>query len=202
MNTVTLSIPESIDHRESGFTLVELLVTATLSIIVMSIAGGFLINGLRTQEMSSTVTDAANTAQQIVRSVQAGVKNASALTVTSDSVAGTQLLIARTISTNPSSTAASCQAWYYTPLKGGTVYTMRTTPAAPISLPSGGPEGLWMTLGTGISPADPTTGKVFNAPSGGRVELKFDVAAGKHPYVLINTMTYSSQSMTVSSPCF
>lgn len=202
MTTSTSSVKEIADRRESGFTLVELMVTATLSIIVMGIAGGFLINGLRTQEMTRSVTEAANTAQQIVRSVQAGIKNASAITVTSDSIAGTQLLLARTISTDPSSTAASCQAWYYTPLNGGTVYTRRSTPAALISLPSGGPLGVWTTLGTGITPADPTTGKVFNAPSGGRVELKFDVAAGKHPYVLINTMTYSSQSMTVSAPCF
>lgn len=199
MNTPTDNI---IEERNRGFTLIELLVASALSIIVLAIAGGILISGLRTQEMARTVTDATNTAQQIVRSVQAGVRNASAITVSSNATTGTQLLLARTIGSNPSSTAASCQAWYYTPLNGGAVYTMRTTPASLITLPSGGPQAVWTILGTGITPADPVTGKVFNAPSGSRVELKFDVAAGTHPYVLINTMTYTPQSTTVSAPCF
>lgn len=187
---------------DRGFTLIELLIASGLSIIVLVIAGGIMIAGLRTQEIARSVTDAANTAQQIVHSVQAGVKNASAITVTSGAVAGTQLLLVRTISSDPNSTAPSCQAWYYTPTNGGAVYTTKTTPAAVITVPTGGPQGVWTILGTGVTPADPVTGKVFNAPSGGRVELKFDVAAGSHPYVLINTVTYNSQSTAVSSPCF
>jgi type II secretory pathway pseudopilin PulG len=187
---------------ERGFTLVELMISTGLTIIVLVITGGILISGLRTQEIARTVTNAANTAQQIVHSVQAGVKNASAITVNSDPVTGTQLLLVRTTSSDPNSTAPSCQAWYYTPSNGGAVYTKKTTPATAITLPTGGPQGVWTILGTGVSPADPITGKVFNAPNGGRVELKFDVAAGTHPYVLINTMTYNSQSSSVSAPCF
>lgn len=187
---------------ERGFTLVELMISTGLTLIVLAITGGILISGLKTQEIARTVTDAANTAQQIVHSVQVGVKNASAITVTSNLTTGTQLLLVRTVSSDPNSTAPSCQAWYYTPTNGGAVYTTKTTPAAVITVPTGGPQGVWTILGTGVSPADPTTGKVFNAPNGGRVELKFDVAAGAHPYVLINTMTYNSQSTTVSSPCF
>lgn len=190
---------EADDH---GFTLIELLIASGLSIIVLVIAGGIMIAGLRTQETARSVTDAANTAQQIVHSVQAGVKNASAITVASGATAGTQLLLVRTVSSDPNSTTPSCQAWYYTPANGGAVYTTKTTPAAAITVPTGGPQGVWTILGTGVTPADPITGKVFNAPSGGRVELKFDVAAGSHPYVLINTMTYNSQSTAVSSPCF
>lgn len=187
---------------ERGFTLIELMISTGLTVIVLAITGGILISGLRTQEIARTVTEAANTAQQIVHSVQAGVKNASAITVTSNATTGTQLLLVRTVSSDPNSTAPSCQAWYYTPTNGGAVYTTKTTPAAAITVPTGGPQGVWTILGKGVSPADPNTGKVFNAPSGGRVELKFDVAAGSHPYVLINTMTYNSQSTAVSAPCF
>ena len=188
--------------RDRGFTLIEMLIATGLSLIVLVIVGGILLGGLRTQEVAGTVTDAANTAQQIVRSVQAGVRNASAISVTSDPATGTQLLLVRTIGSDPNSTAASCQAWYYTPANGGAVYAKRTTPASIIALPAGGPQGVWTLLGKGVSPADPVTGKVFNAPSGGRVELKFDVAAGAHPYVLVNTMTYTPQSASVSLPCF
>ncbi len=188
--------------EQRGFTLVELMISTGLTLIVLVIAGGVLISGLRTQEIARSVTDAANTAQLIVHSVQAGVKNASAITVTSNTTTGTQLLLVRTVSSDPASTAPSCQAWYYTPANGGAVYTTKTTPATAITLPTGGPQGVWTILGSGVSPADPITGKVFNAPNGGRVELKFDVAAGSHPYVLINTMTYNSQSTSVSAPCF
>lgn len=189
-------------NEDDGFTLIEMMIASSLAVIILVIAGGMLISGLRTQETALRVTEAANTAQQIVRSVQAGVKNASAITVTSNTVTGTQLLLVRTVSLDPNSTAPSCQAWYYTPANGGAVYTKKTTPPIAITVPIGGPQGIWTVLGTGVTPADPITGKVFNAPSGGRVELKFDVAAGSHPYVLINTMTYSSQSTAVSSPCF
>jgi type II secretory pathway pseudopilin PulG len=188
--------------KEKGFTLIELLISTGLSLIVLVIGGGILLHGVRTQETADTVTNAANTAQQIVRSIQSGVRNASAITVTTDVLAGTQLLLARTVGSSPNSTAASCQAWYYTPMNGGKVYTKRTYPASVISLPNGGPAGAWLLLGSGITPSDPVTGKVFSAPSGGRVELKFDVAAGNHPYVLINTMTYASRSTAVSAPCF
>ena len=187
---------------QRGFTLVELMISTGLTLIVLVIVGGILISGVKTQEIARSVTDAANTAQQIVHSVQAGVKNASAITVNSNAISGTQLLLVRTVSSDPNSTAPSCQAWYYTPASGGSVYTKKTTPATAITLPTGGPQGVWTILGSGVSPADPNTGKVFNAPNGGRVELKFDVAAGAHPYVLINTMTYNSQSTSVSAPCF
>lgn len=188
--------------ESSGFTLIELLISTGLTLIVVGIGAGVLVNGVRTQDTAQAVTNAANTAQQVVTSIQTGVRNASAVTVMSNPATGTQLLLARTVGSNPSTTAASCQAWYYTPSNGGAVYTKRTTPASIISLPASGPQGSWTLLGSGISPSDPATGRVFSAPSGGRVELKFDVAAGSHPYVLMNTMTYVSLSATVSSPCF
>ena len=188
--------------NQKGFTLIELLISSALTLLIATVSGGILINGIRTHDNAQSVTSAANTAQQIVRSIQTGVRNASAITVASDPIAGTQLLIARTLGSDPNTTAASCQAWYYTPANGGKVYTKRTTPAAVINLPSGGPAGVWTLLGTGVSPSDPTTGKVFSAPSGGRVELKFDVSAGAHPYVLMNTMTHVSPSAQVSAPCF
>lgn len=194
--------------RDAGFSLVELLIYMGLLVLVVSVAGGLLITGLKTQETTQAVTTAATTAQQIARSVQAGVRNASAVTVTSDNPAwpaGAQLLAARTIGTDPLSTASSCQAWYFTGpgVDGsGAIYTKRTTPAAVITVPGGGPQGVWTLLGAGVRPADPVTARVFNAPSGSRVDLKFNVAAGTHPYVLINTTTYTPQIATVSTPCF
>jgi hypothetical protein len=185
-----------------GFTLVELLVSAALTLIVLFVAGSLLITGLRTQGTVQNVTNASTIAQQIARSVQSGVRNATAVTVISDAAAGTQLLLARTVSGDLASSAASCQAWYYTPANGGAIYTTRTTPASAIALPAGGPQGVWTLLGTGVSPSDPVIGKVFNAPSGSRVDLTLEVSAGANPYVLVATSTYTPSTTTVSTPCF
>ena len=81
--------------REKGLTLIELLIASGISVLVISITGGLLLSGLRSQESAQKVTDAANTAQQIVRSIQSGVRNASAISVSSDGATGTQLLLVR-----------------------------------------------------------------------------------------------------------
>jgi prepilin-type N-terminal cleavage/methylation domain-containing protein len=189
------------DSHDGGFTLVELLISLALTLIVVAVAGGILISGLKSQQTVKSVTNAANVAQQIAQSVQAGVRNASAVTVVSDTTTGTQLLFARVIGSDAASTAASCQAWYYTPAGGGAVYTMKTTPASTIALPASGPQGVWALLGTGVSP-NVATGRVFTSPAGSRVDLSYNVAADSQPYVKITTTTYTPQLQTVSSPCF
>lgn len=183
--------------RESGFTLVELLVSSMLAILILTIAGSILLSGLRTQETATSVTDATTSAQQIARSVQAGVRNASALSLTTPT-ADSELLLARVFDSADNSAAAHCQAWYYTTQNNGAVYT--ATSAGPIAAPSTLPASGWTLLGSGVSPQS-SGGPVFNTPAG-RVELTFKVAAAAHPYVLITTTTFMQQSATVSAPCF
>jgi prepilin-type N-terminal cleavage/methylation domain-containing protein len=185
--------------RESGFTLVELLISSALAVLILTIAGGLLLSGMRTQETATSVTDATISAQQIARSVQGGVRNASALSMTVGGDPGSELLLARVIGSGTDSAAMHCQAWYYTTQNGGAVYT--TTSVAAIAAPGGPPISGWTLLGTGVSPSA-SGGPVFLAPSNSRVELTYKVAAAAHPYVLINTTTFTQQSTTVSAPCF
>ena len=188
-------------HPQAGITLVELMIYALLSLIVLAIVGGVLASGLRTQAAVQTVTDAATTAQQIVSSIQSGVRNSSAISVVSPPTAGSQMLIARVVGTDPSSTAATCQAWYYTPSNGGAVYTKKTSPAAVIAAPSSSPPAGWSLLGVGVTPSA-SAGAVFAAPAGLRVDLTFNVAAASQPYVSMLTTIYTPQTTTVSSPCY
>jgi type II secretory pathway pseudopilin PulG len=185
--------------REGGITLIELLVSSMLAIVILTIAGSMLISGLRTQETATSVTDATTSAQQIARSLQAGVRNASALSTTTGGDPGSQVLLARVLDSTANSTSAHCQAWYYTTQNGGAVYT--TTNSAAIAIPGGPPGSGWTLLGTGVSPSA-SGGPVFLAPSNSRVELTYKVAAAAHPYVLINTTTFTQQAATVSAPCF
>ncbi len=193
------------DSSESGVTLVELLMYAMLSSIVLFVAGGMLIAGVKTQENSRMVTDASAGAQQIVHSIGTGVANATAVSLANGTVAGSQLLMVRTIGSDPATTVYACQAWYFTPLNAGAIYTMQRTPAAPITLQtSGGPEGgIWTLMASGVSAG--TSGKVFGPPLVAHthtVILDFLVSAGSHPSVLINTTLYTPQSAVVGSPCF
>ncbi len=188
------------DSSESGVTLVELLMYAMLSAIVLSVAGGMLIAGVKTQENSRMVTNASASAQGIVHSIGTGVANATAISLASGTVAGSQLLMVRTIGSDPITTVDACQAWYFTPLNAGAIYTIKIAPAAPITLPSDGPEGIWTLMASGVSAG--TSGKVFSSPVAHTVILDFLVSAGSHPSVLINTTLYTPQSVVVGSPCF
>ncbi len=187
-------------HPEGGITLVELIIYALLSIIVLAVVGGVLANGLQTQARVKTVTDAATTAQQIVSSIQSGVHNSSAVTIVSPSTTGSQMLIARVIGMDTASTA-TCQAWYYTPSNGGAMYTKKTSPAAVIAAPTSDPPSGWSLLGVGVTPSSPS-GSVFTAPAGLRVDLTFNVAAVSQPYVSMLTTIYTPQTTTVSAPCY
>ena len=188
-------------HPEAGITLVELLIYALLSLVVLAVVGGVLVSGLRTQATVQTVSDATTTAQQIVSSVQSGVRNASAVTIVSPPTAGSQMLIARVVGLDPSSAAPSCQAWYYTPSNGGALYTKKTTPAAVIAVPSSDPPTGWSLLGVGVTPFS-SGGAVFTAPAGLSVTLNIYVAAASQPHVSISTEIYTPQTTTVSAPCY
>ncbi|WP_206750643.1 type II secretion system protein J [Cryobacterium sp. TMT2-10] len=186
---------------ESGLTLVELLVAMVLSVVILSIAGGLLLNAVRAQNAVQSATAATNLGQLIARSVEAGVRNASAVTVINDPLTGTQLLIARTAGRG-STNSWSCQAWFYTPANGGAVYTSRTTPPAAIMAPSGIPIAPWTLIGDRLSSVDAATStNVFSAPSG-RVDLKFVVTNGKRAPILVQSTVYLRKAPTVSSPCF
>ena len=168
-----------------------------LSLIVLAVVGGVLVTGLRTQASVRTVTDATTTAQQIVSSIQSGVRNASAISVVSPPTAGSQMLIARVVGMDPTSTAATCQAWYYTPSNGGAVYTKKTSPASVIAIPGSDPPSGWSLLGVGVTPSS-SGGAVFTAPA----ELTFNVAAVSQPYVSMLTTIFTPQTTTVSAPCY
>ena len=188
-------------HPEAGISLVELLIYALLSLVVLAVVGGVLASGLKTQATVQTVTDATTTAQQIVSSVQSGVRNASAVTIVSPPTAGSQMLIARVVAMDPSSTAPSCQAWYYTPSNGGALYTKKTTPASVIAVPASDPPTGWSLLGVGVAPLS-SGGAVFTAPAGLRVELNLYVAAASQPKVRMSSTIYTPQTTTVSTPCY
>ncbi|MHB1234482.1 MAG: PulJ/GspJ family protein [Microbacteriaceae bacterium] len=186
---------------DAGFSLIELIVSMGISVMILVVVGGLLTNGIRTEGSVRAAAAATNLGQLIAGSVEGGVRNASAVTVIPGTDAGSQLLLARTVS-GGATPVWSCRAWYYTPATGGAIYTMSTTPAAQIPVPSGNPGPGWTLMGAGLAPVDAATSTtVFSAPSG-RVDLKFQVSSGTRAPVLVQTTTYLRSSATESAPCF
>lgn len=168
------------DSREAGVTLIELLVYMSLLTVVLTVVGGILISSTRTERDVRTAAEAANTGQLIVRSVQAGVRNASRVALTDSG--GTQLLVVRTAGRS-TPVEWGCQAWYYVPDGGGTLYTKRTSPAVKIPAPVAGVLDSWTLLGEGISATGST---VFEAVLG-RVAIDLDMAVGDQEPISINS---------------
>lgn len=186
--------PRSLADRERGFTLIELLVAMSLSLLVLLIVGSMMASSGRTQRDVSTATEASTSGQLVVRTVQAGVRNASRVVLTE--IDDKQLLVARTAD-GKTPIGWTCQAWYFVPEDGGTLYMKRIAPAV-ITEPSVSDLDSWTLLAKGIS----TSGaKVFEAIAG-RVSIKLDVDGGDLDDVSLNS-TATMRILPNSQPeCF
>ncbi|WP_431245481.1 PulJ/GspJ family protein [Leifsonia xyli] len=197
--------------RESGFTLIELIIAAAITLVVLITVGGFLASASKAEKGTRAATAAATLGQLVARSVSQGVSNATAVSVVTNSVTGAQLLQARVYSMNSTddptqgtTSGTGCQAWYYLPTNGGAIYVKRVFPAAAIAMPSGAPDSTWQLIGNGLGAtvAAAQSSTVFASPSGTRVDLKFDVVNGAEQPVHIETTIHIPNTTTVSSPCF
>ncbi|SEM88099.1 type II secretion system protein [Cryobacterium luteum] len=178
---------------ESGFTLIELLVYVSFAVVILVIVGGMLISSVGTERDVRSTTEATNLGQLISRSVQSGVRNASQVSL--QNIDDTQLLVARTAG-SAASVVWACQAWFYTPAAGGSVYTKRTSPASLIAAP-GGDLASWIKLGEGVS----TNGSAVFGGVNDRITIALDLEAGTQPSVIVNTTVTPRTLATVGAPC-
>ena len=181
---------------ERGFTLVELMIYSMLSVIVLVIVGGILINSLTAERIVRSATEASTAGQLVAQSIGHGVRNASAITLSAPTP-DTQLLMVRTV--GPGATAEwLCQAWYF-----GASEVRTTTSSVGIPPPAASGAGDWTLLGDGMQPASPAP--VFTVTDR-RVDLNFEVSTGGGPPVLISTSAVSRQPIPAtgveSQPCF
>jgi prepilin-type N-terminal cleavage/methylation domain-containing protein len=155
---------------ERGFTLIELLVYVSLFVVILTVAGGILINTLSVEKTVRNSTDAASLGQLLSQSIGQSVRNAIAVRVPSDSedatgVPGTQLLVLQTL-TNGDVAQPQCHAWLYVPSHGGQLFSARSNTKIPIPSvaylegvpaehPISAPDG-WASYGEGIIPSGST----------------------------------------------
>lgn len=181
------------ESAEAGFTLIELLIYMVLMVMVLLIVGSLLINSLTTERRVHEGTQASNAGQLVARSVAQGVRNASALKVTTPSFGG-ELLTVRTASlTDPQ--IWSCQAWYF---GAGEVRTTKSTALIPATAAS---VANWTLLGTGMQSV--SGGAVFTpapAVNPRSVTLALDVKPANGQRVRISSSSTSLQPLPVPVP--
>jgi prepilin-type N-terminal cleavage/methylation domain-containing protein len=179
---------------DPGFTLVELLVYVALLGIVLFILSGMLISGLNVQRTVTRASDETRLGQLISRSVEKGVRNATAFKV--ESVGADQILRARSADVKPPGGASDvtwrCMAWYFRASDGAFFATTRA--AGAVSLPGtvspATPLSAWTLYGSGVKPVSGAS-TVFSgsAPafsaSAPSLKLTFQVAVDNAPPVQI-----------------
>lgn len=183
-------------RSERGITMIELLIASILSVLVLLMVGGMLINSLTSQGRVLDETQASNTAQLAAKSVTRSVRNASDLRLT-EPVAGEQLLELRTAGTSADAGVFLCQAWYY---RAGELRMSSSN--GPIVPPTPAQLDTWTLVGSGIQ-------QVAGAPvfvlTGRQVDITIDTSVGTGAPILISTTAVSRQPVpTAAEPptCF
>lgn len=169
---------------ERGFTLIELMIAGMLSVVVLIIVGGMLISSMKAERVVHDATSASNAGQLVATSVTRGVRNSSAL-ILSTPVSGEQFLRARVSGTGADASAFVCQAWYFS----GDEIRMKMSPTA-IVAPTPAQLATWTLISDGI-------GQVSGDPvftlNGKQLNLKLNASTGDGAPVLINTSAVSRQ---------
>jgi type II secretory pathway pseudopilin PulG len=103
---------------DEGMTLVELLVYIVLLGMILVVVSGFLVTSLRSQSVTINDNAVSNTTNVITRSMEAGIANASGISVESPTSWG-QMVRVRTAIVTSSTVTWKCEAWYYSFTTGG-----------------------------------------------------------------------------------
>lgn len=169
-------------RKQSGLTLVELLVYVALFVVVLTIVAGFLMNSLTAERAVRGAADASAQGQLLAQSLQKGVRNATAIRVSQPPEspaapklhpAGMQLLTVESMTGSSGSPATRCQAWLYTPTRGGQIF-VRTAVNGPVVVPN--------LASSFIDDASQPSGKRVVAPAGWAIYGEFVKPVGTLPF--------------------
>jgi type II secretory pathway pseudopilin PulG len=181
------------EQSDDGFTLVELIVAASLTVLVILVVGGLMYSGSTTERSVRTLTSATTAGQFAATNVEKSIRNSSAFQV--QAVGADQFLVAK-VAGSASALTWSCAAWYFS-AADSTLRTMISSSA--IALPTVAAQRSWTLLSGGLIPSGGTT--VFLA-GGSRLTITFQVDAGKGPDIVFRSSIASQTGQTGSAPCY
>lgn len=177
---------------DAGFSLMELIVYSLVLALVLAIVGGMLISLLATQKTVNTMNEASTAGQLAADSIETGVRNASAFTLT-EPTATTQLLKARVAKGTATNIIWKCAAWYYTPINGGSIRYAESGSAITANVST------WLVLATGIKP---TSGALIWGTQGEQLTIDFKALAGDDLPAIISSSAVSRAEVLESGTCF
>ena len=199
---------------DGGFTLVELLVYVALLALVLFILGGMLISGLTAERSVTRASDETRLGQLISRSVDKGIRNATAFKTVS--VGSDQILLARSAVVDIAGTTTTatwrCMAWYYR-ASDGAFFGVTTAgavlqPGTPVALAI--PLTAWTYYGSGVKQVSGGT-TVFSgsepafSSAAQPLKLTFQVAVENAPPVQIAaeySLRVQNDTTTGPATCF
>lgn len=203
-----------LDSKDSGMTLVELMVSISLGLIVLTLLAAMMIGVYGTQERVTNSSKSANEAQlgsEIFRSAirsSTGVKISS---VTVDGLSG-QLLVTRTLdSENPGTLtpSATCFAFLWKPQLGSTSQgsIFWSTASSMSGLPPSNTTAGWRDLVVGVSPLPPAVGSTLQpsvfSSQGTNYEMAFSTEPGTGPKTTISVSSVApTLKKEVSGGCY
>lgn len=150
---------------DAGMTLVELVVYASLSVLVLTVLLGVFLSASQTQAATRNRDVAAGTAQVATNSIQVGIRNASSFNIAGNLLRARVALVA--------SAGWQCQAWALT-TGGDLVYT---TSSSSIAVPAD--YAGWTTLASKVS-GSLASGALFQTQgaTGNQLKYAFAVTVG------------------------
>lgn len=181
-------------RRDTGLGLVELIIYSALSLIILSALGGVVISMVSVQNEVMDSANAAEQAQLISRTVNSGVRNATAVdlqTVNSTD----QILRVRTAS-GASTAVWSCQAWYFS---SATKSLRMKTSSSAIANPTLQDLDGWTLLASGVTSSQ---GQQIFLMSGSKLSLVFAVQKARETPIIIRTSVSQRGGVRISAPCF
>jgi len=188
---------------ERGLSMIEVLVSMTISGIVLVGATYLIIDGLQTRTKVQTLSDASNLAQLLASDLDRGLQNATAFRVDHGTGTGDLLLRARTAEVRivPTGTVQGsaydwyCRAWYYRASDRSLfAYWSPKNTAGVVAMPAANYDFAdWIRLGTNVL-APPNVDYIFE-PDGAfgletglvTVDMLVEVGATQLPVMLRST---------------
>ena len=181
-------------RRDSGLGLVELIIYSALTLIILSSVGGVVVSMVSVQNQVMDSANAAEQAQLISRSVNSGVRNATAVDLQTVNTTD-QILRVRTAS-GAGIAVWSCKAWYFR--AANKELRMRTSSSA-IANPTQTDLDGWTLLASGVRA---TQGQQIFLLNGLKLSLVFSEQKANETPIIIKTSVSQRGGVRISAPCF
>lgn len=189
---------------DSGFTLVELMVAALLTVVVLSVVGGIMFSSTKTENSVRTVSQATSAGQLVTNSIESGIRN-SAVSVNTTipfqltTPSGSDQMVVALVVGNAAVASGRCVAWYYSASQKTISYT---SSSSAIAAPTASALASWTRLSGGVTPLSGST-TIFSLRGTQGLTLAFREDVGSNNSAIVFQSSISSRTgLTGSFACY